>query len=372
MAQATTRDEDGMATIHDVAKAAGVSAKTVSRVLNGDAPVNVHTREKIEAAMADLGYVPSSAARMMRSNRSGIVGLITGAISGAQDDARPGGLPELPILQGIQKVMAELGKTLMIADTGGTAAAVPRLVRSFLQYRVEGLIYVAAHHQKVDLPGIPGAPKLVLANCFDAAGTPAILPDDRAGQRALVAAILRAGHRRIAYLTLPDELLATGLRRQGYRDAFEAAGLTVDPALVCAAEIDGREQDAELLEQAIDEMLALEAPPTALCCGNDKMAMQAYGILRTRGIEVPRQMSVAGYDNYRLIAESLYPPLTTAELPYHAIGEAAARRLLALIADMESGPEDPILVSGPVCWRSSVLPVELEDPQVQTQGGTNR
>src|SRR3990167_1773717 len=83
-----------MATIYDVAKVAGVSAKTVSRVLNGDGPVGRETREAVEAAMRDLGYVPSNAARMMRASKSGLVGLITGAISTAGEIARPAGLPE--------------------------------------------------------------------------------------------------------------------------------------------------------------------------------------------------------------------------------------------------------------------------------------
>lgn len=358
-----------MATIHDVARSAGVSAKTVSRVLNGDAPVNVKTRQRIETAMADLGYVPSVAARMMRSNKSGIIGLITGAISGAEADGKPAGLPDLPILQGIQQVMARSGKTLMIADTGGRADAVAGLIQTFLQYRVEGLIYVAECHQKVDLPPIPKGQGVVLANCFDDAGTPSILPDDRAGQRDLVTAIIRSGHRRIGYLTLPDTLLADKLRRAGYRDALAAAGLPFDPDLVRVAEDARRADETVVLEGAIDHMLALGDPPTVLCCGNDKLAMQTYGILRSRGIEVPGRMSVAGYDNYRLIAESLYPPLTTAELPYHAVGEAAAHRLLAGLTENAREPESPTLIDGRVCWRSSVLPIDPDFSKSNQPGG---
>ena len=95
-----------MATIYDVAKAANVSPKTVSRVLNGDAPVGKDTRDAVTAAMAALGYVPSSAARMMRSNRSGLIGLITGAISTSPEPIQPAGLPELLLVQGIQQAIA--------------------------------------------------------------------------------------------------------------------------------------------------------------------------------------------------------------------------------------------------------------------------
>ena len=144
-----------MATIYDVARVAKVSPKTVSRVLNGDAPVGRETRVAVEAAIAQLGYVPSNAARMMRSNRSGLVGLITGAISTTQEPTQPAGLPDLFIVQGIQQAMAQSGMTLMIADTGGQLDKAAPLIQTFLCHRVEGLIYVAEYHQHVALPRVP-------------------------------------------------------------------------------------------------------------------------------------------------------------------------------------------------------------------------
>ena len=132
-----------MATIYDVARIAGVSPKTVSRVLNGDAPVGKSTREVVEAAIAQLDYVPSNAARMMRSQRSGLIGLITGAISMSPEPTQPAGLPELFIVQGIQKSLANSGMTLMIADTGGVVEKAAPLIDTFLRHRVDGLIYVA-------------------------------------------------------------------------------------------------------------------------------------------------------------------------------------------------------------------------------------
>lgn len=344
-----------MATIYDVAKAANVSPKTVSRVLNGDAPVGKETREAVEAAIQELGYVPSNAARMMRSNRSGLVGLITGAISHSVEATEPTGLPDLFIVQGIQKVMASSGKTLMIADTGGQLDQVPHLMRTFLQHRVEGLIYVADHHQKVDLPNVPVDQPLVLANCFDDHGTPAILPDDKRGQHSLVARLISEGHRRIAYLTLGEGMVASKRRAEGYRAALSEANIPYDSALVTAAYLDGIERDSQLLWDAIDRLLALPDPPTVLCCGNDEMAVRVYGILRSRGIKVPEDMSVAGYDNYKVISETLYPPLTTVDLSYTAIGARAAQRLLGLIKGEETQQPNPTMVSGPLCWRSSVM-----------------
>ena len=115
-----------MATIYDVARAAGVSPKTVSRVLNGDAPVKQRPKEAVQRAITELGYILSTAARAMRSNRSGLVGLITGAISLSPTRSAEGGLPDLFIVQGIQKAMETSGKTLLIADTGGANGSRPR------------------------------------------------------------------------------------------------------------------------------------------------------------------------------------------------------------------------------------------------------
>jgi LacI family transcriptional regulator len=343
-----------MATIYDVARVAGVSTKTVSRVLNNDGPIARSTREAIEAAMTSLGYVPSSAARMMRSNKSGLVGLITGAISTAQEAVNPTGLPDLFILQGIQQVISQSGMTLMIADTNGQFDNVPRLISTFLQHRVEGLIYVAEYHRRVTLPKLPVGVPMVLANCFDDIGTPSILPDDQRGQRDLVARILAAGHRRIAYLTLRTGMEATRLRGLGYREALEAGGIQFDSSLVQDCDLEGRDGETQLLWDSIDRMLRLPEPPTAFCCGNDKMALKVYGILRSRGMKLPEEISVAGYDNYRVIAETLYPPLSTVDLPYTAMGVRAAQRLLALISGESPKEESPVLVSGPVYWRGSV------------------
>jgi LacI family transcriptional regulator len=343
-----------MSTIYDVARIAGVSAKTVSRVLNGDAPVGRETREAVEKAMSQLGYVPSNAARMMRSNKSGLVGLITGAISMTQEPTQPAGLPDLFILQGIQKAMADTGMTLMIADTGGRISKIAPLVDTFLRHRVEGLIYVAEYHQRVTLPPVPADTPVVLANCFDDLGTPAILPDDRRGQYDLVARLIAAGHRRIGYLTLRTEMSAGRLRREGYRNALTDAGIAYDPALVESCDLSGADGETQLLWDTIDRMLALPQPPTLLCCGNDKMALRVYGILRSRGVKVPDEMSVAGYDNYLVIAETLFPPLTTVDLPYTAMGVRAAQRLLAMISGEGRDDRSPTLVAGPVYWRGSV------------------
>ncbi len=347
-----------MATIYDVAQAAGVSPKTVSRVMNGDAPVSRSTRAAVEAASVELDYVPSSAARMMRSKRSGLIGLITGALSQKIEPMEPTGLPDLYIVQGIQQIVADSDKTLMIADTGGGANRVPKLVRTFLQHRVEALIYVADYHKEIVLDTSGMTCPVLLVNCFDNVGTPAIVPDDEACQCSLVDRLVRAGHVRIAFLTLDSNMVAARRRSQGYRCALRNAGIPFDPGLERMSRKNVDDDDGELLRDSLNAMLDLDDPPTVICCGNDEMALRAYGLIRSRGLRIPEDISVAGFDNYRAIAETLYPPLTTVELPYLAMGRHAAQRTLAMIDGQDPGAEGPEVISGPVFWRSSVSALE--------------
>lgn len=344
-----------MATIYDVAKQAGVSSKTVSRVLNGDAPVNERTRKAVESAIAELGYIPSNAARSMRSQRSGLVGMITGAISMSPGPADAVGLPDIFIVQGVQRVLAENGKTLLIADTGGHAERVPELVQTFLEHRVEGLIYIADYHKEVHLPAVLHSRPVVLANCFDERGTAAVVPDDEAGQHGLVSGLIARGHRRVGFLTLPERHVARGLRLAGYRRALDEAGIGFDPALIVTGAVVDPVHEFDYLWDALDRLLSLPERPSVICCANDKMAMRVYALLADRGLRVPTDISVAGYDDYRTICEHLHPTLTSVELPYGAMGLRAAEKLLRLINDAPKPDENEReLVPGPVVWRQSV------------------
>jgi len=345
-----------MATIYDVAKSAGVSAKTVSRVINKDAPVAAATREAVETAIRDLGYVPSFAARSMRRTKTGLIGLISSAITDTQSSPEHSGLPEIYIFQGIQHVLQETGRTLLITDTGGSAENVPKLMRTFAEHRVEGVVFVAPYHRKVTLPDRLGIGQIVIANGFDDQGTASIVPDDYGGQRRLVERLIEIGHRRIAYLTLPHDLVATRERSQAWRDAQEAAGIAVDESLIREAELRTDQLDSRrrTIEYALSSVLALADPPTVICAGNDRLAMQLYGLLRSRGIRVPEDISIAGYDDYRLISETLHPPLTTVELPYRRMGELAAERLIEQLDGQAPAPARD-RVAGEVMWRDSVI-----------------
>ena len=168
---------------------------------------------------------------------------------------------------------------------------------------------------------------------------------------------MSAGHRRIAYLTLGRTHLATQLRLKGYKTALGEAGIEFDPDLVASTDLFGTPGEHQLIWDALDRFLRHDNPPTAICCGNDRLAMAVYGILRDRGVDVPDQISVVGYDDHRLVSETLYPALTTAELPYTAMGARAADLLLNMIAEPDAAaPAEPVLVSGQVVERASLKP----------------
>lgn len=345
-----------MTTIYDVAKEAGVSPKTVSRVLNGDEPVNVKTREKVQKTIDALGYRPSQAARLMRTSKSGLIGLITTAISNTSDVSDPTGLPDIYLVQGVQQVMAKAGKTVMISDTMGDSAKIPELIQTFEQYQVEGILYVADFHKKLETKLRQTQCPIVMANCFDEQGTSAIIPDDEAGQYALVQRLIEVGHRRIAYFSLPAGMEAARLRVAGYKSALCDAGIKIDENLIFQGFNMSLADRVAPLGHAIDSVMGLDEPPSVICCGNDEMALRVYGLLRKRGLNIPEQISVTGYDNYRAIAEVLVPALTTVELPYSEMGRQAATQLLEMIeaGDFQHRSEGPKRVSGPVVWRSSV------------------
>lgn len=356
MRRARRKREKPLPTIYDVARTAGVSPKTVSRVINRDALVRDKTRDLVERAIAELGYMPSRAARSMRSSQSGLVGVLTGAINGRNSAGAASGLPAFLIVQQIQSMMAAEGMTALISDIGGQTDRIPQLLRDLGEHRVEGIFYVAAHHQLVSLPWESDRP-LVLVNAFDDHGTPCILPDDAHGQYELTNALITQGHRRIGYLTLPEHFTAQKLRLDGHNRALHDAGIAVDPRLIIAGDEQGDLSEREHLSNAIDHLLALEQPPTVLCCANDRLAIAIFGMLRARGISVPEQMSVAGYDDYRVISETLYPQLTTMELPYQAMGEAAARLMLGTLrGEQPLTTGTRIAVRGGLRWRASVMP----------------
>lgn len=353
------QEERVVATIYDVAQAARVSVKTVSRVLNEEAAVRPSTRERVLQSMQQLNYTPSTAARTMRTQKTGLIGVLTTAITSAPTTPDAAGLPSVNLLKGIQSVMDRSGMLMMVADTGESPERLEQLARTFREHRVEGILYVADYHQSVSPPASLFELPTVLVNCFDEhQRLPAVVPDDVAGGYRAAEAALSRGHRRIGFLTLPETMVATQLRNQGFLEAHEAWEVQVDPGLVLSVGkfLDPPQEEARALRHALEQLLNLREPPTAICCGNDKMAMSLYMQLQQWGVSIPEQLSVVGFDDYTLITELLNPRLTTVALPYVEMGQRAASRLIQEIQGVAEDRSDRIVeaLAGPVIWRHSV------------------
>ncbi|MGY0195822.1 LacI family DNA-binding transcriptional regulator [Leptothrix sp. BB-4] len=331
-----------MATIHDVAQLAGVSIKTVSRVVNREPRISPETFEKVQRAIEMLGYEPHRGARLMRSGKSGLIGFITGLFSDIDIAKTRAGLSDLNILRGAQMACSAAGKTMLAADIGagraGDAAAVARLLKTFASHRVEGVIYAAPYHQQVLLPPIQDTP-LLLVNCFDLAGTPAVVPDDGLGQARVVDHLVARGHRRIGYIGIDENMVAGRLRKAAFLDACTRHGLDLQH---CPTQVgsDIRERDPFLpLRPALSRLLQMPQRPTALCLGNDVMALEAIRELEALGVDVPGQIAVIGYDNDEVICEAARPRLSTVVLPYFEMGQLAVQRLLGLMAGASTGAD---------------------------------
>ena len=303
-------------TLKRVAELSGVSIKTASRALGGEAAVSEQTRRRIEDAAARIGYVPNRAARTMRTGRTGLFGLIA---HGATTSPFTG-----EILRGIETGIEAADGALLITDS---ATAGLRRSRSLIaEFRPDAVIFVAGYHRSADAIFEPGCERSILVNCRSADhDLPAFVPDDEGGGRLQAEHLLSLGHRRLGMIELPKGMLARGLRRRGAFAAIRAAGL--DPSTVPAAPgQDGPAHARRMVAfEAATTMLSRPGRPTALLCSKDEYALQAIAAAFRLGLRVPEEVSVIGFDDLRVIAETMRPGLTTVALPYFEMGHAAAR-----------------------------------------------
>lgn len=341
-----------MPTIHDVAEKAGVSIKTVSRVLNGGIEVSQKTRSRIEQAMQVLEFTPSAAARMLRGRPTGLIAVIAERLTTTPDSTE--------IIKGIQQVCEQNGKVLLIGETGGNAEVADRLVADMRERRVEAILFATPFHRQVELASSMGSTPVALANCFELPGRyMQAIPDDEGGGYAAAQIVLQAGHRNIAFLQLIPDMTATALRLRGFHRAMREHGVPPNAAwLIHGATTDDADEFSHLSD-AVDRLFANTNRPTAVLCGNDKMAMRVIFILQRRGLRVPADVSVVGFDDFRLISEALDPGLTTVALPYREIGELTGRYVL----EQDAGPAATFRVPCVPVMRGTVAPPAAGAPR---------
>lgn len=305
-------------TLRDVGRQAGVSGAAASYVLTGRAEgqVSPETARRVIEAAAELGYRPNNAARALRTRRHGIVGLVmgevhhnlppVGAMAGAHDEARAG------------------GQSLIVTNAKGTRDGFRRAFDDLLGRQVDSIVVAVAGTREVAMPDSLAGTPVLLVNCFPTpAGTPCVLPDEEAGGRAAAEFVLGHGHRRVAFLAGVEGMWATQARMLGYRAALTGADLPHDESLIRYGTY--RIGSGYHLAR---EVLRARRPPTALLCGNDRMAIGAYLAVAEAGLRVPDDISVMGYDDEPQIAADVVPALSTVRLPYEEMGGWAVRQLL--------------------------------------------
>jgi len=329
-------------TMKDVAEQAGVSRTAVSLVLNDrfDVTLAHDTRQRVIQAASELGYRPNAGARALAQQRSDWYGLVTEIVTAPF---------AVDVIKGAQDRAMGDGKYLLIASTESDPAAETAAIERLLEQRVEGLIYAATWHRGVSIPDIALEVPTVLVNCFDVEERfPAVVPDERIGGYRATERLLQAGHRRIGFINLDAGIPAAVGRREGYLHALRERHIDADAALevVGHATADGGFSAAE-------NLLDLPLPPTAIFCANDRMAMGAYDAIKERGLRIPEDVAVIGFDNQELIASYLRPKLTTVALPFEQMG-AMGVDLLARITAGESTVTNTVTVDCPLLERSSV------------------
>ena len=306
-----------MATIHDVAERAGISVRTVSRFLSGFEGISAKTIEKIERAADELEFYPSAAARILRGQSTDIVSLIAENLTTTP--------LSYEIVQGVQSVCEERGKLLLIGESSESDETFWRLSDRFRQQKVEAIIKATFYHKTIDIKQKFERCPLILVNCFDLSGRfYSIVPDDEQGSYDLTKFLFSNGHRRIANITLPTDLVATQLRQQGFERAMTDSGAQIQPSWIVHPQRLRPSEDMEWIGSVLHDLLESKSPPTAIMCGNDKMALRVIMQLQNQGVKVPDDVSVVGFDDFTVISENIIPALTTASLPYFRMGHRAA------------------------------------------------
>ncbi|MDX3228016.1 LacI family DNA-binding transcriptional regulator [Streptomyces sp. ME19-01-6] len=314
-----------VSTVRDVAKRAGVSASTVSRVMGGTYPVAAATRARVLKAMRELDYVVNAHARALGGSTNKTVAFVVDDVTGPF---------YAHIARGVEEQASAEGRLCMLCTTHGDPQRVLAVVEMMREQRADAVIVVGgawedkayqdrmAHFaHALDRVGsrlvLVGRPPL-------GEGVPATVVDydNEAGAFAMTTHLLSAGHRRIAYLARVPGLSTSTQRISGFTRAHELMGLSPDPALI----LDGRFTRAHGY-RAARELLASGAEFSAVFAGTDMVAAGALQALREGGLRVPEDVSVAGYDDIP-VAIDVYPALTTVHVPHEELGRTAVRLAL--------------------------------------------
>ena len=325
-------------TVKDVAREAQVSVATVSRVINGHSNVTEHTRARIIAIADRLRYVPDSAARGLATGLTHTVGVL---------------LPDLhgeffsEIIRGIDNAARQRGLQLLLSGMHGSADEAGRAVRA-LRGRIDGLLIMSPYADGAFLEAHSSedTPTVLMNSPVRGQSHSAFCVDNRGGARAMVQHLLDCGHRRIAFIGGPENNFDAAERLTGFREALAEMNTG---ALATFVQGDFSEGSGYAAGQTL---AALESRPDAVFAANDMMALGCLISFRERGIKVPEDIALAGFDDIP-VARFVAPPLTTVRVCMAELGERALARLADAIAAPRSSPASTETLAADLVIRAS-------------------
>lgn len=308
-------------TLRDVAAAARVHPSTASRALSTRTRtlVSDDTVARVLAAARDLGYQPNALARGLKVNRTMTIGML---------------VPDLtnplfpPIVRGIEDRCNEDGYTLLLANTDNDEAKERSILEVMARRRVDGLIIATAHREYPLLSDVLRSdyPVVLVNRTADEPPLPSVSGDDHAGIGMAVRHLVGLGHRRIAHLAGTQTVSTGMIRHQSFLSWMESSGLEVDPDLVVWCTWFTQRAGAEAFEELLDR----GAEVTAVVAANDLVALGCYDVAEQRGLRIPEDVSVVGYNDIPF-TDKFNPPLTSVRIPHYRIGVRAAELMLEAI-----------------------------------------
>lgn len=322
--RALTGDGGKIASLRDVARTAGVSVSTASRVLSGSShPVSEPTRRRVLEAADSLGFEPNRLARALATARSRTIGVLVHDVSDPY---------YAEIVRGLEDAAESQDHALFVSSSDRDVDKELAVVRAFVANQVDAVVLVASAmtdpryvaEMTAILDRFRGLGGVVVTMSEHAYEAPRVVFENHEGTRLIVDHLLDLGHRRVGYIAGPAELAVTTVRQSGYEAALAGRGIAVEPDLIVSGDftIEGGAKAAE-------KLMAME--PTAIVAANDMMAIGAIRHLLDSGKRVPGDVSVGGFDDIEFAAYAAVP-LTTVHVPLGEFGQIAGQLVLDLLA----------------------------------------
>lgn len=318
--RSTAGDEMAGATLAEIAKEAGVSVSTVSKVLHNRSDVSSKTRAKVQRLLERYGYLARHRPAASAVLRGGLIDFVINELDSPW---------AVELIRGAEEVLHGIGMSLVVSATHGRTRLARQWLDSLATRPTLGAILVVpelttAQHEELRRLGIPFA--LVAPVDEPAPGVPWVGATNWPGGLAATRHLIELGHRRIAIISGPQRRLTSRARADGYRSALEEAGLPFDPELVRYGDF-----THDLAHRHALDLLALDRRPTAIFAGSDHQALGTFRAAATLGLRIPEDLSVVGFDDLPF-ADWVTPRLTTVRTPLADMTALAARMVLQLIA----------------------------------------